>query len=359
MRAPAFASRSMRVPWSLAGLVIVAAGGILLLVGREDIAGLFERGDAASAVDDRARVLEPAENARIAEYHAALRAAYDIDYRVLATDAGANLEHTARDYFTAARVGSSSANGRGLLLVIDTADERVRLEVSTSLEGVYTDAFVSYVQNRQMAPFFAAGRVADGIVATTELIVGRAQETQAAAGFAPAMPSRSMGGGASAPAAIGAPADTAAPLERPTQRVEVAGLDPLQVVATYQERMAQRDARADLELYSSATVAMLRNWVVTPAQMDNVARTYRRCTVDGVRIRGDVAVVRYGLDERQCAPYFLRREGAAWKLDLATLAAAIRFNHENEWRFQKPPPADYAFAFDDWRLDRNGFPHAL
>jgi hypothetical protein len=33
-------------------------------------------------------------------------------------------------------------------------------------------------------------------------------------------------------------------------------------------------------------------------------------------------------------------------------------NHENEWRFQSLPASPYAFAFDDWRLDENGFPHA-
>jgi uncharacterized protein len=89
-----------------------------------------------------------------------------------------------------------------LLLVIDTELDRVRLEVSTSLEGVYTDAFVAYVQNRQMVPFFQSGRVADGIIATTELIVVRAQEAEAGNDFSPAMPARSMGGGATAPAGI-------------------------------------------------------------------------------------------------------------------------------------------------------------
>jgi uncharacterized protein len=233
----------------------------------------------------------------------------------------------------------------------------VRLEVSTSLEGVYTDAFVAYVQNRQMVPFFAAGRVADGILATTELIVGRAQDASAGAAFAPSMPARSMGGGATAAVAIGTAADPSEDFKQQTQRVDVAHLGPLEVVETYHERMANRDARTDLPLYSSDTVTMLRDWTVTPAQMDNVARTYRSCVVDGVRIRNDAAVVRYRVDQRQCAPYFLRRENEAWKLDLSTLSAAIRFNHENQWRFQTPLPDDYGFAFEDWRIDRSGFPH--
>lgn len=336
------------------------AAGVALLIARDDLGRLLQRHDAAStaAVDDRAPVLEAAERARIDRYHAALLDAHDIDFRVLAVDSGADVERTAYDHFAAAQVGSRSANGRGLLLVIDTASQRVRLEVSTSLEGVYTDAFVAYVQNRQMAPFFAAGRVADGVLATTELIVGRASEADAGEEFAAPMAAESIGGGATAPAPIGTASDPSEELKRQTERVDAVGLDPLQVVAAYHERMAKRDARADLALYSSDTVAMLRSWVVTAAQMDNVARTYRGCTVDGVRTRGDAAVVRYRVEQRQCAPYFLRREGAAWKLDLTQMSSAIRFNHENLWRFETPLASDYEFAFADWRVDRNGFPHA-
>jgi uncharacterized protein len=338
---------------------VAAAAGALLLA-RGELGDWLARGDATGtpAVDDRAPVLEAAERARIDEYHAALRDAHDIDYRVLATGSGADLERIAHDYFTDARVGSLSENGRGLLLVIDTANQRVRLEVSTSLEGVYTDAFVAYLQNRQMAPFFAADRVADGILATTELIVTRAQEAAEGEEFAPPMAAQSMGGGASARAPIGTASGKSEDLEHQMERIDVAGLDPLQVVEVYHDRMAKRDARVDLPLYSSDTVTMLRNWVVTPAQMDNVVRTYRGCTVDGVRTEADAAVVRYRIEQRQCAPYFLRREDALWKLDLTQMSSAIGFNHENQWRFQTRPASDYAFAFTDWRIDRNGFPHA-
>jgi uncharacterized protein len=348
----------MRATRSWAGLAIATTAGILLIANRGDLDRLFPRDESPSTrgVDDRAAVLEPAERVRIAEYHAALLSGHDIDYRVLSTGTEADLERTAHAYFAEAGVGSLSVSGRGLLLVIDTAGERVRLEVSTSLEGVYTDAFVAYVQNRQMTPFFAAGRVTDGILATTELIVSRAQEAEAGEEFAPPMPATSMGGGASAAAAIGTASDPSQEYKQQAQHVDVVGLDPHQVVAIYHERMANRDARADLSLYSSDTVAMLHDWVVTPAQMDNVARTYRGCTVDSVRSRGDAAVVRYRVEQRQCAPYFLRRENDAWKLDLTSLSSALGFNHENQWRFQVPLPDDYAFAFEDWRIDRNGFP---
>ena len=70
----------------------------------------------------------------------------------------------------------SLGTGRGLLLVVDAEGERVRLEVARELEGVFVDSFVAFIEREQMAPFFAAGRVGDGIVAASELIVGRAEE---------------------------------------------------------------------------------------------------------------------------------------------------------------------------------------
>jgi uncharacterized protein len=68
-------------------------------------------------------------------------------------------------------------------LVIDADQDLVRLEVSYALVGAFPDAFVAYVEQRQMAPFFERGRVADGILATTEMIVTRAQNAAANAGF--------------------------------------------------------------------------------------------------------------------------------------------------------------------------------
>jgi uncharacterized membrane protein YgcG len=76
---------------------------------------------------------------------------------------------------------SHSGTCRGLLLVIDA--DQVRLEVGYTLEGVLPDAFAAYVEHRQMVPFFERGRVADGILSTTELIVTRAQMDNVARAF--------------------------------------------------------------------------------------------------------------------------------------------------------------------------------
>ncbi len=342
-------------------LISRAALGALILIGVGALGGLLSRLDRpdqapTSSVVDRAALLAAAERDQIAAYHARLLEDYDIDYRVLTAPATGDIERLSHAQFGELRVGGASRSGRGLLLVIDPAGDRVRLEVAAALEGIYTDGFVAYLQHRQMVPFFEAGRVADGILATTELIFARAAEATAGRAFDPATADAfSLGGGASAAARLGrgheptpTPAGQAAP-----------GATPAATVTAYLEAMRARNGRADLDLYSRATQSLLRSWTMTPAQMDQIARAYHDCTGRETRVGPGErrAVVRYRVEQRQCAPWFLVREAGAWRLDLASGQHAIRFNHRNEWRLAGPAD-DYDFAFQDWRFDRNGFPLA-
>ncbi len=228
----------------------------------------------------------------IAAYHARLLEDHDIDYRVFTVGAAGDIERLSHEQFGALGVGSASRSGRGLLLVIDPAGDRVRLEVAAALEAIYTDGFVAYLQHRQMVPFFEAGRVADGILATTELIFARAQEAAAGQAFdAVTAKPFSLGGGAS----------TAARLRQGREQIttpagQVApGATPEATVAAYLAAMGARNASADLALYSRDTRATLGSWTITPAQMDQIARAYGNCAGPVTRLGpGDRrAVVRY------------------------------------------------------------------
>jgi uncharacterized protein len=131
---------------------------------------------AAVLVDDQAALLTKEERERIALQHGYLLKDFDIDYRLITTRAANDIVVFGARQFKLRNVGGLSKSGRGLLLIIDAAHDHVRLEVGHALEHVYTDAFVAYIEQRQMVPFFQAHRVANGILATTELIVGQAKE---------------------------------------------------------------------------------------------------------------------------------------------------------------------------------------
>jgi uncharacterized protein len=327
----------------------VAAGALYLSSGSAS---------PAQVVIDRVGLMSADEREFIAHYHRLLLADHDIDYRVLTASDLGDINQFSHRAFGTLEAGRSSATGRGLLLVIDPRGDRVRLEIAAALEGIFTDAFVAYLEHRQMVPFFESGRIAHGILATTELIFARAQEATAGRAFDPRMAeSVSMGGGAATAARIGAGSVPMRPRHQPDV---VSQATPEATVAAYLEAMARRDGRPDLSLYSGETQIMLRTWTMTPAQMDSVARSRARCSSGETRHNGqsDRAVVRYDAAERQCAPWFLRRDGGRWTLDLVTSQRAVRFNHRNQWRFIDPRGHAYAFAFSDWRFDRHGFPVA-
>jgi uncharacterized protein len=297
-------------------------------------------------IKDEAHLLKPAEELRLTRYHGELLDTWDIDYRIRTVTDVYDLDALAVDSFEDLGVGDRSRAGRGLLLVIDPGRQRVRLEVARELEGTYPDAFVAYVEREQMAPFFAAGRVADGILAMTELLVGQAADpshglTETAA------PRRatSVGAGAMVPA----PIDTGyARPDSPVTVRPVAGATPGSTVAAYLASMAAGDARPDLDLYTRDTHAFLSGQVVTLAQMDNVARTYSRCGDGETSIRDTHAVLRYPNGNSACAPWLLvRSEDGRWRLDLVTMSRALRFDTANRWRLADPQSArEYAFGLE-------------
>ena len=230
-----------QVAWGLAAACLLVAS----CVKREPAAVVF--------VEDEAALLSEAAEANVTGWHAALLAQYDIDYRVLTVTKSEDLSALAVRRFAEAGVGNLSGTGRGLLLVVDGEGERVRLEVARELESVFVDSFVAFIEREQMAPFFAAGRVGDGIVAASELIADRAEKaiTTSALDEREAAAS-SAGAGAESKAGVGSGYD------RPTATVATdagAKASPLETVAAYLAAMAAHDGSSDLDLYTPATRA--------------------------------------------------------------------------------------------------------
>ena len=339
----------------------IRAGWLILVL--VSLFGSAAQAAAGGSVSDGAALMSQDQRARIAEHHGYLLQDYDIDYRVVTAEDVGDISHFAVLRFAELGVGEASATGQGLLLVIDPAQDRVRLEVGYVLEGVFPDAFVAYVEQRQMVPFFRADRVADGILAATELVVTRAQRAAANAGFdGEVWMAGSGGGGATADAGIGQGWTNAANYanagESPEASATAAGAAPEITLGRYLSAMESRNGDPGLALYTAETRGMLRNWVMTPAQMTNVARTYRNCTAERARTdpTENLAVIRYPASQRQCAPWFFRRGESGWALDLTMMQSAIRFGRSNAWRFDLAADHPYGFAFADWRFDGNGFP---
>ncbi len=346
------------IPEARGAAARAGAGGVALLL-------LVAVGVGASAtlarypvlIVDGADLLTPEQERRIARFHRLLRHDHDIDYRLVTGRDLGDIDRYAARRFAADAVGRASRAGHGLLLVLDAARDTVRIEVSRSLEPIYVDAFVAYVEQRQMTEFFADGRVADGVLATTELLVTRAQRGERGLAVNEALRMEgSGGGGARAPARLSAPEDEGS--RRASAPAPAHDDDPEAVLAAYGQAMAQRNDNPALSFYSRATRAMLADRTVTPAQMDSMAESVRDCPVHDVRYAQTRAVVRAPLEARTCPPYFFVREDGRWRLDLEPMGRVIRFGRNNTWHLDFGALGDYRFGFADWRFNDNGYPVA-
>jgi len=228
-----------------------------------------ERVQTTDYITDNASLFTPEQQTALAAYHQKLLEVYDIDSRIVTAPNAGDINIFTHKTFKDSQTGSRSKTGRGLLLVIDPAQNLLRLETSKGLEGVYTDAFISYIEHRQMIPFFKAGRVADGILATTELVFDRAADAVAGEAFDPAKLEGSTGGGATNTANIGAGMEekSKTPLSSRSSSDTQA---PDAIVAAYLQAMQERNSNPALPIYSAETQAMMQKWVVTAGQMDMV-----------------------------------------------------------------------------------------
>lgn len=278
---------------------------LLALVG-----GCRPEGD--NFVEDPAGLLDAPARERLAGYHAVLLRDLDIHFKaVFLAGRSGDIDRIAVELFDRYRLGARTRAARGVLLVVDPAGQQVRLEIGYDLEGVFPDGFVGRVEEEQMVPFFAAGRIGAGVAATVELLVARALEAGAtdpagAGTVAPGGINGRWSGGGGATTAI-RPAPSAKPDRAPVDPRRFAPrADPLATLHGYLQVLAGRVKDPDLALYTLESRRFFRRWLVTDAQQ---AHEFRQLSAVLPRARvfvaGDRAVVRFPVVDRQAAPYLL------------------------------------------------------
>jgi uncharacterized protein len=312
-------------------------------------------------VEDRAGLLSTAEVDRLGRFHRHLLQELDIELKVLVlAESPGDIDRAAVELFEDYGVGRRTRAARGVLLLVDPPGRQVRMEIGYDLEGIFPDGFIGYVEEGQMAPFFQAGRIGDGVEATVELLVGRAlgevDASDSAVGNRPAaLDHLSGGGGARIAVDVGS-----GPPEKGRVADAVrfsAQATPSATLRKYLEVLRGHIKDPDLGLYSPETRHFFRRWLVTDGQQDNELRGLLAVMEQGTtRIEGDRAVIRFPVEERRVSPYFFVRGEQGWMLDLASMSRLIGFNQNNQWFFRRSGHV-YMFAFDDLRFDKNGFPH--
>lgn len=287
---------------------------------------------------------------------------FDIDFRTITTSNDEDIDLFANREFTKLQKESRSTSGKAILMIVNPAQDKVRLEVSMALEPIYTDAFVSYIERKGFVPYFRNDTIADAIYMASELISDRAYDAEAGKEFMPPMQSKSIGAGAKTKANIGKSNHH----EKKGDNVTVSSNDtPMDVLKKYLASLKAHNTNPHLDIYTDATKTFFAQHTVTEINQNNEIRFLTPCM--------DSKKVKYGSDglhavvmndpvkQRKCTPHFFKKEQGKWKLDIATMAQILRFNAPMDWHFDKKERLKgeamyYAFAFDGYGLDGNGYP---
>ena len=314
--------------------------------------------DKAHVVLSRAKMM-----AQYRDFNQHLLDDFDIDFRTITTDGEEDIDLFANSEFERLQENSRSSSGKAILMVINTTKDQVRLEVSMALEPVYTDAFVSYIERKGFVPYFRNDTIADAIYMASELISDRASEAQEKKEFMPPMESVSVGAGAKTEANIG----KANYNEKKGANVVVSTLDePMDVLKKYLESIKAHNTNPNLDIYTDATKRFFSQHTVTKINQDNEIKFLTPCMESKkVKYASDglhAVIMNDPVKQRKCTPHFFKKEQGKWKLDIDTMAQILRFNVPMDWHFDKKERLNgeakyYAFAFDGYGLDGNGFPY--
>ena len=310
-----------------------------------------------SFVQDQAELLSAAQEQRLSEFQHLLLKERDVHLFIATLNQPAgNLDQMALELFEKKSLGEQTSGARGLLLVIDPHQQQVRIEVGYDLEGVFPDGFIAGLEYDQMLPFFQQNRIGHGIEALTELLVTRLTRNDIPKSkSSPATDHRSGGAGAKIRITQKAPVTTDNSLADGGAFLPQA--TPIATLESYRDSLSAFNKNPNLAIYTPESRNFFSRWLVTDGQQQNALRTLEESLPAAEVVKqNNLAVIRFPVMNRQASPYFLRNSPAGWQLDFITMNQTIGFNHRNQWHFrvQEHP---YSFAFKDWHIDSNGFPH--
>jgi uncharacterized protein len=341
---------------------------LLFLVGCESKDQIVEEQNSIRSIliDDAYVVLDNTEvMAQYREFNQHLLDDFDIDFRTITTTNDEDIDIFSNQEFTKMQIKSRSNSGKAILMVVNTLQDKVRLEISMALEPIYTDAFISYIERKGFVPYFRNETIADAIYMAAELISDRAYDAQAGKEFMPPMQSKSIGAGAKTEAHIG---KTNHSEKKGANVVASDGDTPMDVLKKYLSAVKAHNTNPNLDIFSETTKSFFSKHTVTEINQNNEVRFLTPC-MDSKQVKyasnGKHAVLLNDpVNQRKCTPHFFKKEQGKWKLDIATMAQILRFNAPMQWHFDKKERLKgeamyYAFAFDGYGLDKNGYPFTV
>jgi tetratricopeptide (TPR) repeat protein len=337
--------------------IALALWGRFPLVERPSRQAAEREGGPAPVVEDRAGRIGAFE--RPIRYFAdAMREQLGIDLRVVTLhQPGEDIEGLAERTFRELGVGDGAPTG-GILVLLEVADSRARIEVSYTLEGVLPDALLSRLARDQLAPYASYSAVGMGVMdvasllqrrllaaaASGELVVPRAARD--------ALAGRSGGGGAQV-AVPDVPFDRDLKRRIPDgERTRYApSADPAESAEAFLRVRRELAGDPTLELFTEGSRVQRARYPFAPFEEWELLAAAEASRPFEIRVDGDHAIAASPRPARNFLPVLLERSGGVWRVDLVETFKSYRIDAQGEWVFWNAATPYAAIAGERPRLD--------
>ena len=292
--------------------------------------------DDAHLLDRDQRHLVNASFARLAESDG-------VDIRVLTTRSlvGEPIEAFALERMRALRIGEAT-DRRGLLVVLDVAENRVRFEVGPNLEFLITDAYSSYLAHDVIGPMLAAGATPMRILSSLwHVLRHRIDEGLLGQEWDPAVVTRirdqqrlALGGGADAAATL---ADLSRLANQPAPPGALARYGPQataeDALVRYQEWVQEPFAYTGVGLLSPSSRELMTDVngdvSVGTWRFDQIAMTRERFAL----VERSGRAIGIPTVSPLTHPVWLVKDREGWRVELGPEFSIVRALAETPWRW--------------------------
>ena len=226
--------------------------------------------------------------------------------------------------------------GRGMLLLFDDEDKRVRLEVGSALEGIFTDLLVGHIENEQLKAYYLSDQLEIGLIAVLEEIEARSRLVAEDLASVEIITIRdnaflSAGGGAD----VDLSAYESAKVFQ-TSGHYPAGETVDEAWQTLLQSWRDKNRNPDIGVYTWATRLIYRQFTNLPNQrFEEDVRTWGKKDYEVIS-NGTYGVIFFGARKGwENAPFLFCRTREGWQFDMVHQRKIVRMGRTPYWGIER------------------------
>jgi tetratricopeptide (TPR) repeat protein len=262
---------------------------------------------------------------------------------VIIHQTGSSINELTNDLFQIMNIGNGYETG-GLLIVINSASNEARIEVTGSLEGVFTDAMIGLLAHNQLAPYASYNALGMAVMDVLHYLKDHAlisalngemqlsQKFKNSEGYKTKKQFYSTGGGAKV-AIPDVPSDVnfKKRVSNDTIHKYLPGESPEESVIAFKNSIRDYIGDPDLELFTESSMEMRRRYPFSV--YEELARLERIESSEPLVIHhsGNYAVAMSDNPAHGYVPILMRRVDGTWRIDQSETWKSLFFNKEGNY----------------------------